>query len=90
MTDHLVATQVQVPARESTFVWQYDNPIALENGEVPGHQTLSMSGSLSMKTSFSLSNPSVAKKNWNSFQPSDNYREVTFAELVEIIKKMKG
>ena len=90
MTDHLVATQVKVPARQSTFVWEYANPVALDGGEVPGRHTLSMSGSMAMTTSFTMSNPSVAKKNWNSFQPSDHYREVTFAELIEIIKKMKG
>lgn len=87
-TNYLVATQVKVPAKQSTFVWEYADPTTVSSGSVPTRQTLSVSGDRHLSFDFSLSSPSTNPKNWNSFQPSEKYREVTFLELIDSIKNM--
>jgi len=101
--NYLVATQVKVKknnpddnanpnsgGNENTFVWEYASPTELEGGSLPTEETLTMSGARNMSATITMSAPSTAKKNWNSFSPGSNYREVTFAELIETIKKLKN
>ena len=88
--NYLVATQVKVPAKQSTFVWEYADPTTVSSGSVPTRQTLSISGDMNMSFDFSLNSPAVSQKNWTSFQPSDKYREVTFFELIDSIKNMNN
>ena len=88
--NQLVATQVKVPAKESTFVWEYANPQEVNGGYIPGDETLSVAGTKSITAELGISSPGVSKKNWSSFSPSSSYKQVTFLELIEIIKKMKN
>lgn len=88
--NYLVVTQVNVPSKEASFVWEYANPLELENGTMPTRETLSVKGPQSVSADLSMSSPSVAKKGWTSFSPSSNYKQVSFSELIDIIKKMKN
>ncbi len=89
--NYLVATQVKVPTKQSTFVWEYASPIEVEGGWMPTDETLSVAGGgRNMSANLTISNPVVSKKGWKSFEPGSNYREVTFAELFEIVKKIKN
>ncbi len=97
--NYLVATQVVTPNPTSAnpssltpnrFVWEYANPIELSGGTMPTEETLSVSGARSLSANITMSAPSTAKKNWNSFSPGSNYRQVTLAELFETIKNLKN
>lgn len=87
--NQLVATQVRVPHPESTFVWEYAEPMTLEQTSVPAQHTLTASGSRSLSATLTLSAPALGKKAGSAFRATDAYREVTFAELLEIIKNLK-
>lgn len=89
--NYLVATQVKVPSRDATFVWEYANPQSVGDGAMPGRETLSVKGPQDMSADLTLNSPSVGKKGWNSFNPaSSNYRQVSFSELIEIVKNLKN
>ena len=88
--NQLVATQVKVPERNSTVVWEYAEPQQVAEGWMPGEESLTMTGTKNVSASLTISSPSTSKKSWTSFDPGTNYREVTLAELVEMIKKMKN
>lgn len=89
--NNLVATQVKVLANGSNAVWEYAEPTAVENGSMPTEESLTVTGAgQNLSAQLTLSNPSVSKKSWSSFEPSANYREVTFAEFVENLKKLKN
>ncbi|MBE6332912.1 MAG: DUF4292 domain-containing protein [Bacteroidales bacterium] len=87
--NRVVATQINVPEKNSGFVWEYAEPTAVENGWMPTQESLSATGKSPLNAHLALSNPSVGRS-WTSFTPSANYREVTFAELIEIVKKLKN
>ena len=87
--NRLVVTQVKVPAKSSSFVWEYDSPVAVAEGSVPGQHTLTASAQQTLSAQLSMSSPAVNKKSGAAFRPSDNYRQVSFPELVEIVKNLK-
>lgn len=93
--NYLVATQVKVTAEDptqsgSTFVWEYASPVEVEGGSMPTAETLSIAGSREMSAQLSISSPAVSKKGWNSFNPTSGYRQVSFVELMDIIKNIKN
>ena len=88
--NYLVATQVNVPSKEASFVWEYANPQTVENGTMPTQETLSVKGPQTVSADLTMNNPSVAKKGWTSFSPSSSYKKVSFSELIEIIKNLKN
>lgn len=89
--DYLTQTQVSMPDSHARFIWKYASPISIEGGSMPGVETLSGEGEgKQLSAQLTLSAPSVAKKNWNSFTPTSGYREVTFAELLTILKNLKN
>ena len=89
--NRLVATQVNVLANGANAVWEYAAPTEVAGGSMPTEESLSLTGqSRNISAQLSLSNVQLAKKGWTSFEPSANYREVTFAELIEQLKKMKN
>lgn len=92
--NYLVATQVKVNANPNananTIVWEYAQPIEIEGGSMPTEETLTMSGAKNISASITINNPSASKKNWSSFEPGSNYRQVTLLELFETIKKLKN
>ena len=87
--NRVVATQVNVPEKKASFVWEYAAPVEVANGSMPSPETLPATGAKPLAAQLTLSNPSVGKRSWTSFEPSANYRQVTFAELIEIIKNLK-
>lgn len=87
--NYLVATQVKVPSKESTFVWEYASPTSVEKGSMPTSEILSISGARSLSAQLGISDPSVSKKTWKAFTPSSNYKQVSFAELIEIVKNIR-
>lgn len=86
--NYLVATQVNVPNKETSFVWEYANHQSVDAGSMPTRETLSVKGSLDVSAELSMSAPSTAKKGWSSFSPTANYKQVTFLELIDIVKNI--
>lgn len=83
-------TEVVIPGREGTVSWTYDEMQDVEGkGKMPARETVSGAlGATDMSLQLTVNAPALSKKGWNSFDKS-TYRQVSFAELVEMIKKLK-
>jgi len=86
----LCQTQVTVPAKEAVFEWNYANYQQVEEkGSLPGTEKLHGAvGAKDMTVQFSVSNPQLGKKGISAFNPA-GYKEVTFDELLTMIKNLR-
>lgn len=87
--NNLSKTQVVLPGGGSAFTWKYGSPVKVADGFLPSEQTLiAKTADIDLSAQISLSSVDL-KKSWTSFSPS-GYREVSFAELLQTIKKVAG
>ena len=89
--DRLNQTVVNIPNGSSSFAWTYGSWSNTGSCMVPASQTVSAKTSaIDLSAQITLSGMTVGNKGWTSFTPQSGYREVTFPELIEKIKKMSG
>jgi len=88
--NNLIQTEVVVPEKGATFTWGYaDFQPVNEQGYLPGVEKLrGAAGSKDLSLQFSISNPQLSKKGISAFKP-EGYKEVSFEELVTIVKNMR-
>lgn len=88
--DKLSQTLVSLPNSGSSVSWSYSSWNAVSKSYIPEQQLLRADGNgMSIDAQLSLSSIVLTPKGWNSFSPN-GYQEVSFPELIQIIKKVAG
>lgn len=87
--NHLASTRLTF-SKGVVATWNYDEYMSVEKGMLAGKEGIvaTRAQSTLFDAGMTIGQPTLSKSGWNSFEPAGNYRRVTFAELMEIVKNM--